>query len=115
MTVSSLRQQIRQQARARARKPFVDVVATVGSDEQASAAVQPGEGAFDNPAMAAEPGAVLALPTGDDRLDAALLDEAAVLFVVIAAIGDQRLRSASWVADAATGQEAPGRAARATG
>jgi hypothetical protein len=47
------------------------------------------------------------LPTGDDRLEAALLDEAAVLVVVIAAIGDQRLWSASWAADAATDRRHP--------
>jgi hypothetical protein len=79
----------------------VDVVATVGSDEQASAAVQPGEGALDDPAMAAEPGAVLALPAGDDRLDAALLDEAAVLVVVVTTVADQRSRPSSWAADTA--------------
>jgi hypothetical protein len=51
--------------------------------------VEPGEGAFDDPAVASEPGAVLGLSAGDDRLDAALPDEAAVLVVVVAAVGEQ--------------------------
>ena len=61
---------------------FVDVVAAVGADEEAAAVVQPGEGAFDDPTVAAEAGAVLGLAAGDDRLDAALPDEPAVLVVV---------------------------------
>jgi hypothetical protein len=79
----------------------VDVVAVVGADEQASTVVEPGEGAFDDPAVAAESGAVLGLAAGDDRLDAALPDVAAVVVVVVAAVGDQRPRPASWTADAA--------------
>jgi hypothetical protein len=39
--------------------------------------------------------------TGDDRLDASLPDEAAVLVVVVAAVGDQRSRSAARPADPA--------------
>jgi hypothetical protein len=73
----------------------VDVVAAVGADEEAAAVVEPGEGAFDDPAMAAEAGAVVGLAAGDDRLDASLPDEAAVLVVVVAAVGDQRPRAAS--------------------
>ena len=80
----------------------MDVVAAVGADEQSAAVVEPGEGAFDDPALAAESGAVLALTPGDDRLDAPLADEAAVLVVVVAAVGDQGAWSASWPADAAT-------------
>ena len=63
--------------------------------------MQPGEGAFDDPAVAAEPGAVLGLAACDQRRDAALPDEAAVLVVVVAAVCDQRPGSASWPADAA--------------
>jgi hypothetical protein len=73
----------------------VDVVAAVGADEQAAAVVQPGEGALDHPAVAAEPGAVLGLAAGDQRFDAALRDEPAVLVVVVAAVGDQRPRPPS--------------------
>ena len=67
----------------------MDVVAAVGAKEQAASVVEPGEGAFDDPAVASEPGAVLGLSAGDDRLDAALPDEAAVLVVVVAAVGEQ--------------------------
>ena len=79
----------------------MDVVAAVGADEQPAAVVEPGEGALDDPAVAAEPGAVLGLAAGDHGFDAALPDQAAVLVVVVAAVGDQRPRSASWPADAA--------------
>jgi len=34
----------------------VDVVAAVGADEEAAAVVEPGKGAFDDPAVTAEPG-----------------------------------------------------------
>jgi hypothetical protein len=79
----------------------VDVVAAVGADEQSAAVVQPGEGALDDPALTAEPGAVLGLTAGDHGFDAALPDQAAVLVVVVAAVGEQRLWSSSWPADAA--------------
>jgi hypothetical protein len=73
----------------------VDVVAAVGADEESAAVVEPGEGALDDPAVAAEAGAVLGLAAGDDRLHAALPDEAAVAVVVVAAVGEQRLGSSS--------------------
>ena len=76
----------------------MDVVVAVGADEQSAAVVEPGEGAFDDPAVAAEPGAVLALAASDQRLDAALPEQAAVFVVVVASVGDQRPRSASWPA-----------------
>jgi hypothetical protein len=79
----------------------VDVVAAVGADEQSAAVVEPGEGALDDPAMAAEPGAVFCLPASDQRLDAALPQEPTVFVVVVAAVGDQDLRSPSRPADAA--------------
>jgi hypothetical protein len=44
---------------------------------------------------------VLGLAAGDQRLDAALAEQAAVLVVVVAAVGDQRCRPASRAADAA--------------
>ena len=66
----------------------MDVVAAVGADEESAAVVEPGEGALDDPAVAAEAGAVLGLAASDDRFDAALPDEAAVLVVVVAAVGD---------------------------
>ena len=51
---------------------FVDVVAAVVADEEALVVVQPGEGALDDPAGAAEAGAVFGLAPGDLGADAAL-------------------------------------------
>jgi hypothetical protein len=85
----------------------VDVVAAVGADEQSAAVVEPGEGAFDDPAVAAEPGAVLGLAACDQRLHAALPDQPAVLVVVVAAVGDQRPGSTARPADAAAHRRHP--------
>jgi hypothetical protein len=85
----------------------VDVVAAVGADKEPAAVVEPGEGALDDPSVAAEPGAVLGLAASDQRLDAALPDEAAVLVVVVAAVGDQRPRPASRSADPAANGRHP--------
>jgi hypothetical protein len=79
----------------------VDVVAAVGADQEAAAVVEPGEGPFDDPAVAAEPGAVLGLAAGDDRPHAPSPDEPPVLVVVVAAVSDQSPRSAAWAADPA--------------
>jgi hypothetical protein len=67
----------------------VDVVAAVGAQEQAASVVEPGEGAFDDPTVAPEAGAVLGLSAGDHRLDTAVPDHASVLVVVVAAVGEQ--------------------------
>ena len=79
----------------------MDVVAAVGADEQSASAVEPGEGALNDPAVAAEAGAVVGLASSDDGFDPSLPDEAAVLVVVIAAVGNQRLGASSRSADAA--------------
>jgi len=63
--------------------------------------VEPGEGAFDDPAVAAEPGAVLGLAAGDDGFNAALPDEPPVLVVVVAAVGEQPAGSTARAADPA--------------
>lgn len=39
----------------------MDLVAAVGADEESASVVEPSEGALDDPALAAEPGAVLGL------------------------------------------------------
>ena len=78
----------------------MDVVASVGADQESAAVVEPGEGAFDDPAVAAESGAVLGLAASDHGFDPSLPDEAAVLVVVVAAVGEQRLGSSSGSADA---------------
>jgi hypothetical protein len=66
----------------------VDLVAAVVADEQPFEVVQPGEGAFNDPAHAAETGAVAAVAVGDLGLDAALLKLAAKRVGVVAAVGD---------------------------
>jgi hypothetical protein len=50
----------------------VDLVAAVVADEQPFELVQPGERALDNPAGAAEPGAVFGLAASDLGFDATL-------------------------------------------
>ena len=65
------------------------LVAAVGAKEESAAVVQPGEGPFDDPALTSEPGAVFGLASRDHRLDSALPDEATVLVVVVAAVGDE--------------------------
>ena len=80
---------------------FVDVVAAVCADEQPAVVVEPGEGALDDPTVAAQSGAVFGLAASDERLDAALPDEPPVFVVVVAAVSDQRPRPASWAANSA--------------
>ena len=79
----------------------MDVVAAVGADEEAAAVVEPGEGAFDDPAVAAESGAVFGFASRDHGFDPALPDEAAVFVVVVAAVCEQRLGSSPRPADTA--------------
>lgn len=67
--------------------------------------MEPREGAFDDPAVTAEPRTVGCETAGDDRLDAALPEESAVFVVVVAAVGEQRLRPPPW----STGTAAYGR------
>ena len=77
----------------------MDLGAAVVADEQSLEVVQPGEGALDDPADAAEPGAVFGLAAGDHGLDSARADEPAVLVVVVAAVGDERVGSKAGPAD----------------
>ena len=63
--------------------------------------VEPSEGALDDPAGAAESGAVLGLATGDLGSDAKLAQQAPVLVVVVAAVGGDPLRPSAWAADLA--------------
>jgi len=58
---------------------FVDVIAAFVADAQAAVLMQPGDGAFDDPALLAEPGAVRCLGGSDLRLDAAAAQLAAAL------------------------------------
>ena len=79
----------------------MDVVAAVSADEESAAVVQPGEGALDNPADAAEAGAVLGLAMSDLRFDVAGAEFAAVLVVVVATVGGDPVGAAAWPADLA--------------
>jgi hypothetical protein len=79
----------------------VDLGATVVADEQPLEVMEPGEGALDDPTDAAEAGAVLGLAASDDRPDAPLAHEAAVLVVVVAAVGDERRWATPGSADGA--------------
>ena len=63
--------------------------------------MQPGEGAFDDPAVASEPGSVSAPAACDYWGDAELADEAPILVVVVAAVGEQPLGSSPWPAGTA--------------
>ena len=75
--------------------------AAVVADEEPFEVVEPGEGAFDDPAVAAKPGAVLGLAAGDLVLDASLTELAAVLVVVVALIGSDAFGATAWPADLA--------------
>jgi len=57
--------------------------------------VQPGEAALDDPAVSAEPGAVNGAAPGEPRRDATGAQQAPVLVVVIAAVGEQLPRLAA--------------------
>ena len=61
--------------------------------------MQPGEGALDDPAVAAEAGAVLGLEAGNDWFDPALPKLSAVAGVVVAAVADQLVRAPAWPAN----------------
>jgi hypothetical protein len=89
------------EAAADGEERFVDVAAAVVADEQPFELVEPGEGAFDDPAVAAEPGAVFGLATGDLGCDAAPAKLAAAAVVVVTAIGGDALGSSSRTADLA--------------
>lgn len=77
------------------------LVAAVVADEQSLVVVEPGEGALNDPARAAEAGAVPGLATSDLRFDAAGAQLAAVLVVVVAAVGGDAIGSLAWSADLA--------------
>ena len=79
----------------------MDLCAAVVADEQPFELVEPGEGALDDPAGAAQAGAVGGLPAGDLRLDAAAAELAPVLVVVVAAVGRDTLGPSAWPADLA--------------
>jgi hypothetical protein len=79
----------------------VHFVAAVVADEESLVVVEPGEGALDDPADAAEAGAVPALAPSDLGLDASDAELLAVLVVVVAAVGGDPLGPSVWPADLA--------------
>ena len=83
------------------------LVAAVGAKEESAAVVQPGEGPFDDPALTSEAGAVFGLASRDHRLDSALPDEATVLVVVVAAVGDEAVGSSPRPTDTAAHRRHP--------
>ena len=78
----------------------MDVAAAFVADMEAAELVDPGEAAFDDPAPAAESGAVLGLASGDAGGDAALAEAAAVFLVVVAAVGNEQVGPAAGPAGA---------------
>lgn len=68
---------------------FVDVGSAFPADAEAFEAVEPGEAAFDDPAVFAQSDAVEGAAAGDGRHDAALADLVAVDVVVVPAVGEE--------------------------
>lgn len=79
----------------------MDLLAAVVADKESLELVQPGEGALDDPAMAAEAGAVLGLSAGDLWSDPALAELTAMAVVVVAAVGGQPFGPSARPADLA--------------
>ena len=67
------------------------VGAALVADEQALEAMQPGEGALDDPAQASEPGAVRLVATSDHRLDPAPTQLDEVVLVIVGAVGEDAI------------------------
>ena len=85
----------------------MQVVAAFVAYEQSLELMQPGEGALDDPAIAAEAGAVGAVAAGDQGLDAALAQLAPLRPVVVGAVGDQPLGPPAGPAGAAAHRRHP--------
>jgi len=81
------------QAAGEVEQCLVGVGAAVVADVEAAVLVEPGGGAFDDPAPAAEPGAVHGCSACDQRCDAERADLSAVELLVVAAVGDKVTRS----------------------
>lgn len=67
----------------------MEVGASLVADAESFELVQPGEGALDHPAHLAQSGAVGDAASCDQRFDAALPQQAAVLVEVVAPVGVQ--------------------------
>lgn len=78
----------------------MDVGSSLPSVAEASEAVEPGEGAFYHPPVAAQAGAVGCAASGDDGQDAAGTDLVPVEVVVVAAVCEDGVRLAAGSAHA---------------
>ena len=76
------------EAAAEREEGFVDLGAAVVADQESFELVQPGEGAFDDPAVAAETGTVLAVTVGDLDGDPAFAQLGSPLAGVVGAVGE---------------------------
>lgn len=87
----------------------MDVGSPLPANPQPAMLMKPAERALDDPTLASESGAVLGLLAGDQRPDAPLPHEPAVVVVVVAAIAHNRVgattRPAHPAADAGDGVE----------
>jgi len=81
------------QAAAEGEEGFVDVGAAFVTHEQSFHLVEPAEGAFDDPAVASEPGAVALVAVGEQRRDPALAERLSVGVGAVAAVTKKRLGS----------------------
>lgn len=76
----------------------MDVGAAFVADEESLHLVEPAEGAFDDPAVAAKAGAVAVVAVGDQGCDPALAERLPVRVGAVAAVAEQRLGSLPWPA-----------------
>ncbi|GHB08314.1 hypothetical protein GCM10010392_39340 [Streptomyces clavifer] len=74
------------EAGGEAEEGFVDIIASLPADAETSEAVEPGDGALDNPSVNTEARTVGDAAAGDDGFDAPSPDQAAVLVVVVTAV-----------------------------
>ncbi len=73
----------------------MDVVADLPADAQSPEPVQQGEALLDDPAVHAQPGPVLGASSRDERRDAVLPHQRAVLVVVVAPVGVEGVRASA--------------------
>jgi hypothetical protein len=80
---------------------FVDVGAAFVADAEPAVLVQPGEGALDDPALFAEPGAVWLIVGGDAGADASGAELLAVAAGAVGAVAENPVGAAAWPASSA--------------
>lgn len=76
----------------------MDIGAAFVAGAEASVLVEPGEGAFDDPALRADSGSVLCSAFGDDWSDPVGAERLSVWLGVVAAVGEEGVGSAAWAA-----------------